>query len=89
MTKGGAKSKLIWDKSWQNAIAYLKHHLCLEQVLTLIDLQQPFEINTYALDYASNSILTQHGNLIAYYNETLFDEVHRYTTYDKEMYSTM
>ena len=40
-------------------------------MLTLPDLQQPFEIETDAFDYAIGVVLTQQGNLVAYHNETL------------------
>ena len=56
-------------------------------MLTLPDLQQPFEIETEASDYAIGAVLTQQGNLVAYHSETLFDIVCKYPTYDKEMYS--
>ena len=65
----------------------LKHRLCCALVLTLPDLQQPFEIKTDASDYAIGAVLTQQGHLVAYHSETLSDTFHKYPTYDKEMYS--
>eukprot|EP00253_Pinus_taeda_P002649 PITA_02649 len=59
VTKGGAKEKLFWSKSQQKAFTELKHHLCSEPVLTLPDLQQPFEIKTDASVYAIGVVLTQ------------------------------
>ena len=56
-------------------------------VLTLLDLQHPFEIETDASDYVVGAVLTQHGNLVAYHSEKLSDAVRKYTTYDKDMYS--
>jgi hypothetical protein len=56
-------------------------------VLTLLDLQQPFEIETDASDYVVGVVLTQHGHPVAYHSETLSDTVRKYPTYDKEMYS--
>ena len=58
-------------------------------MLTLPDLQQPFEIETDASDYAIGAVLTQHGHPVTYQSETLFEIVRKYTTYDKEMYSIM
>jgi hypothetical protein len=52
VTKGGAKEKLFWSESQQKAFGELKHRLCSAPVLTLPDLQQPFEIETDAFDYA-------------------------------------
>jgi hypothetical protein len=59
----------------QKAFKDLKFHLCSAPVLILPDLQQPFEIETDASYYAIGAVLTQHGNLVAYHNETLSDVV--------------
>ena len=56
-------------------------------MLTLPDLQQPFEIETDASDYAIGAVLTQQGHPVAYHSETLSEIVRKYPTYDKEMYS--
>jgi hypothetical protein len=87
VTKGGAKAKFFWSESQQKAFGELKHRLCSAPVLTLPDLQQPFEIETDASDYAIGAVLTQHGHPVAYHSETLSDTVRKYPTYDKEMYS--
>ena len=67
----------------------MKHRLCYDPVLTLPNLQQPFQINRDSSDYAIGEVLTQQGNLVAYPNETLSDTVRKYPTYDKEMYSIL
>lgn len=87
VTKGGSKAKFVWAKSQQQAFEDLKKRLCSAPVLTLPDLQQPFEIETDASDYAVGAVLTQHGHPVAYHSETLSDAVHKYPMYDKEMYS--
>ena len=87
VTKGGAKEKFFWSKTQQKAFAELKHHLCCAPVLTLPDLQQPFEIETYASHYAIVAVLTQQWHPMAYHSETLSETVHKYPTYDKEIYS--
>ena len=56
-------------------------------MLTLPELQQPFEIETDASNYAIGVVLTQQGHPMAYHSETLSDIVRKYPTYDKEMYS--
>ena len=48
---------------------------------------QCFEIDIDDSNYVVGAILTQHGHLVAYHNETLLDTVCKYPTYDKEMYS--
>ena len=87
VTKGGAKEKLCWLESQHKVFVELKHCLYSAPVLTLPDLQQPFEIETDASDYAIRVVLTQQGHLVAYHNETLSDTIHKHPTYDKEMYS--
>ena len=44
-------------------------------------------METNASNYAVGAVLTQHGHPVAYHSETLSDAVHKYPTYDKEMYS--
>ena len=50
-------------------------------------MQQPFEIEIDALYYPIDVVLTQHGHPVDYHSETLSNDIHRYPTYDKEMYS--
>jgi hypothetical protein len=89
VTKGGAKEKFFWLESQHKAFVELKHRLCRAPMLTLPDLQQPFEIETDASDCVIGAILTQQGHLVAYHSATLSDTVQKYPTYDKEMYSIM
>ena len=86
VTKGGAKEKLFWSEYQKKAFIELKHRLYTTLVLTLPDLQQPFEIEIDAFDYAIGEVLTQHGHPVAYHSETLFNTVRKYPTYEKEMY---
>jgi hypothetical protein len=87
VTKGGAKEKFFWSESQQKVFEDLKHCLCSAPMLTLPDLQQPFEIETDASDYDIGAALTQQGHPVAYHNETLSDTVRKYPTYEKDMYS--
>ena len=87
VTKGSVKAKFVWSESQHKSFVELKHFLCSTPILSLPNLQQPFEIETDASDYAVGAVLTQHGNPMAYHSETLSDAVRKYTTYDKEMYS--
>jgi hypothetical protein len=64
----------------------MKHHLFSVLVLSLLDLQQPFEIETDASDYVMGAVLTQHGHPLVYHSETLSDNVCKYPTCDKEIY---
>jgi hypothetical protein len=58
-------------------------------VLSLPDLQQPFDIETNDSDYVVGAVLTQHGHPVTYHSETLSDTVQKCPTYDIEMYSIM
>jgi hypothetical protein len=87
INRGGGKAKFMWGRSQQKAFDDLKKHLFSDLVLSLPDLQQPFEIEIDALDYAVGILLTQHDHPVAYHSETLSDSIHKYPTYEKEMYS--
>jgi hypothetical protein len=65
----------------------MKNRLCSTPILSLPYLKQLFKIETDASDYALGIVLTQHGHPVAYHSETLLDTIHKYPTYDKEMYS--
>ena len=56
--KGGSKAWFIWTKSQYQEFEELKQHLCSFPILTLPDLQQPFNIKIDASDYAIGAILT-------------------------------
>jgi hypothetical protein len=58
ITKGGGKEKFMWGWSQQQTFDDLKQRLCSAPILSLPDLQQPFEIETNASDYAVGVVLT-------------------------------
>jgi hypothetical protein len=62
VTRGGGKEKFVWGLSQQQAFDDLKQRLCSSPVLSLPDLQHPFEIETDASDYVVGVVLTQHGH---------------------------
>ena len=51
VTMGGGKAKFVWTESQQKPFEELKHRLCSTPILTLPDLQEPFEIEIDASDY--------------------------------------
>ena len=59
VTKGGAREIFFWLERQQKVFTELKNCLCSAPVLTLLDLQQPFEIEIDASDYAIGVVLTQ------------------------------
>jgi hypothetical protein len=87
ITRGGGKEKFAWGWSQQQAFDDLKQRLCSTPILSLPDLQEPFEIETDASDYVVGTVLTQHDHPMDYHSETLSNVVHKYPTYNKEMYS--
>jgi hypothetical protein len=87
VTKGGGMVKFMWGKEQQRSFDDLKHHLFSSPVLSFLNLQQLFDIETDAFDYVVGAVLTQHNHLVAYHSETFLDTIQKYPTYDKEMYS--
>jgi hypothetical protein len=87
ITKGGGKENIVWGPSQQKTFDDLKQRLCSAPVLSLPDLQHPFEIETDASDYAMGAVITQRDHPMVYHSETLSDVVRKYPTYKKEMYS--
>jgi hypothetical protein len=87
ITRGGGKEKFAWGRSQKKEFDDLKQCLCSAPVLSLPDLQQPFDIETDALYYVVGIVLIQHSHPVAYHSETLSDVIRKYPTYDKEMYS--
>jgi len=59
VTKAAEKENLFWSETKHKAFVELKLDLCFAPVLTLSELQQPFEIKTIAFDYAIGAVLTQ------------------------------
>jgi hypothetical protein len=87
VTKDGGKGKFVWGKSREKAFGNFIHHLCSGPVLSLPNLQQPFEIDIDASDYAMGIVLTQNNHLMEYHSETLSYVGRKYPNYEKEMYS--
>lgn len=55
--------------------------------LALLALKQPFEIQTYASDYAMGEVLLQHGKPISFHSDIFNGVVINYPSYDKEIYA--
>jgi hypothetical protein len=75
LTKGGVKDMFVWVVSQQKSFEDWNFFLFSTLFLILPNLQQPFNIETDASDYAIDVSLTQHGNLVTYHSETLSDVV--------------
>jgi hypothetical protein len=58
VTRGGGKEKFVWGWSQQEEFDDLKQRLCSSQIISLPDLQQPFDNETDSSDYDVGIILT-------------------------------
>jgi hypothetical protein len=58
VTKSGGKAKFVWGLCQQQTFDDLKYLLCLSPMLSLPDMQEPFDIETDALDYVVGEVLT-------------------------------
>ena len=85
LTRGGGEAKFVWGLSQQKVFDDMKQCFFSTPMLSLLDLQQPFEIETYTSDYTVGIVLTQYDHPVAYHSETLSDAIHKYPTYNKEM----
>ena len=83
VTRGGGKEKFMWDLSQQQVFNDFIKCLYLSPMLSLPDLQQPFEIEIDASNYVVEVVLTQHGHPVAYHSETLSYVFCKYPTYEK------
>jgi hypothetical protein len=83
VTKGGGRENFMWGLSQHQSFDDLKKLLCSSPMISLPDLQQPFEIETDASNYVADIVLTQHKQPMAYHSETLSYVVYKYPTYDK------
>lgn len=83
VTVGGVKEMFLWSESQHKVFVELKHYLFCTRIHTLIDLQQPFEIETNSTNYVIGVVLTQQGHLVAYHSEKISNKIREYPTYDK------
>ena len=74
-----------WSNKCQMAFEDLKATMTRGPVLGLVDVTKPFEIETYASDFALGGVLIQEGHPIAYESRKLNDVKRRYTVSEKEM----
>jgi hypothetical protein len=65
----------------------LKENISTTPILALSNIQQPFEIETDANEYAMGALLMQYRKPICYHSETFNQVVVNYPTYDKELYA--
>ena len=65
LTKAGVA--FVWQPHHDKTFDLLKHKITKAPVLALTNLQRPFEIETYASDYAMGVLLLQNKRSVAFY----------------------
>ena len=73
--QGRSEHKVFLVGNPTKTFSELKNRLYSAPVLTLPNLQQPFEIETDVSDYVIGVVLTQYGHPVAYHSETFSDTV--------------
>ena len=81
------KNTFQWEGKKQKQFDTLKEKISTAPVLALLNLQQLFEIETDANEYAMGAVLMQYHKPICYHSETFNQVVVNYPTYDKELYA--
>jgi hypothetical protein len=81
------KNTFQWEGKQQKYFKILKEKISTTPVLSLLNLQQYFEIQTNANGYAMGEILMQYRKPIYYHSENFNQDVVNYPTYDKELYA--
>ena len=81
------QAKFLWNPKVEHHFMRLKTTLCSSPILHVSDMNQPFEIETDASQFAIGVVLKQGGHPVAYHSETLAEAKINYNTYDKEFYS--
>jgi hypothetical protein len=65
----------------------LKENISTAPVLALLNIQQPFNIETDANGYAMGEVLMQYRKPICYHSKNFNQVVFNYSTSDKELYA--
>jgi hypothetical protein len=81
------KNTFQWEGKPQKSFNTLKEKINTAPVLALLNIQQPFEIETDANRYAMGAVLMQYRKPICYCSETFNQAVVNYPRYDKELYA--
>jgi hypothetical protein len=80
------KDTFQWEGKKQKYFDTLKEKISTAPVLTLLNLQQTFEIEIDASGYAMGELLMQYRKPIGYHSGTFNQVGVNYPTYDEELY---
>jgi hypothetical protein len=81
------KNTFQWEGKKQKSFDTLKEKINTTPVLSLSNLQQPFEIKTNVSGYVMGVVLMQYRKPIFYHSKTFNQDVVNYPTYHKELYA--
>jgi hypothetical protein len=81
------KNTFQWEGKQKKDFDTLKEKISTTPVLSLTNLQQPFENETNVSGYVMGAVLMQYCKPICYYSETFNQAIVNYPTYDKELYA--
>jgi hypothetical protein len=81
------KNTFQWGGKQKKCFNTLKEEISIAPILALSNIEQPFEIKTYASEYAMGVILMQYRKPICYHSGNFKQIVVNYPTYDKELYA--
>ena len=79
--------KYDWKDKHQNCFDVIKRVIGRELLLVYPDFNASFEIHTDASKLQIGTVLSQKGNLIAFYSRKMNSAQHNYTTTEKELLS--
>jgi hypothetical protein len=81
------KNTFQWGGKKQKYFDTLKENISTAPVLALLNIQQPFEIETDASRYSMGAVLMQYHKPICYHSKTFNQAFVNHPKYDKELYA--
>lgn len=85
--KGEKRSRFQWTKEADQSFEYLKTRVEHQPILTLLDFNKVFTIESDASGYVVGVVLSQVGKPIAFFSEKLNEAKKKYSSYDLELHA--
>ena len=79
----------IWDEHCYHAFGELKRRLTSAPVFKNPEFKKPFEVHTYASDFAIGGVLMQEGAAGGIREQKAFDVERQWRTHEKEMWAVV
>ena len=86
-TMRGDKKNFKWTHGSNKSFESLKHKVIEFPIFSLPDLCKVFQLKCDASGSAIGAVLSQEGNLVAFFSEKLNDAKRKYSMYDQEFYA--